>query len=102
ELYVGLSSDSFNMIKNKKSVLDYSNRKVVLESLKYVDYVFPEENWDQKSVDVRKYKIDSFVIGEDWRGKFDFLKEYCNVIYLPRTPSISTTMLKKKILHVAA
>lgn len=102
ELYVGLSSDSFNMIKNKKSVLDYSNRKVVLESLKYVDYVFPEENWDQKSVDVRKYKIDSFVIGEDWIGKFDFLKEYCNVIYLPRTPSISTTMLKKKILHVAA
>lgn len=102
ELYVGLSSDSFNMIKNKKSVLDYSNRKIVLESLKYVDYVFPEENWDQKSIDVRKYEIDTFVIGEDWKGKFDFLKEYCNVIYLPRTPSISTTMLKEKMLHVAA
>jgi len=102
ELYVGLSSDSFNMIKNKKSVLDYENRKIVLESLRYVNFVFPEENWEQKHTDVKKYGIDTFVIGDDWEGKFDFLRDYCNVLYLPRTPSISTSMLKEKILKIAS
>lgn len=96
ELYVGLSSDMFNLIKKKKSVLDFDNRKMVLESLKFVDFVFPEESWEQKIDDVIKYNIDTFVMGDDWAGKFDFLSQYCNVLYIPRTPNISTTMLKEK------
>lgn len=101
ELYVGLSSDSFNAIKNKESVLDFENRKAILESIRFVDFVFPENNWEQKVSDVLKYNIDIFVIGDDWQGHFDFLKDYCSVIYLPRTPSISTTMLKEKMIKVA-
>lgn len=101
ELYVGLSSDSFNSMKNKKSVLDYENRKSVLESLKFVDFVFPEEAWEQKQLDIKKYDIDTFVMGDDWEGEFDFLKEFCEVLYLSRTPNISTTMLKRKILQNA-
>lgn len=100
ELYVGLSSDMFNLSKNKKSVLDFENRKLILESIKFVDFVFPEENWEQKIEDVIKYDIDTFVMGDDWAGKFDFLAKYCNVLYMPRTPNISTTMLKKYLLKI--
>ena len=57
--------------------------------------VIPEEDWEQKILDVKKYKVDIFVMGDDWKGKFDFLKEFCEVIYLPRTKSISTTKLKQ-------
>lgn len=96
ELYVGLSTDSFNEIKNKRSVLDFENRYAVLKSLRFVDCVFPENNWEQKIPDVIKYEVDIFAIGDDWYGKFDFLKYYCDVVYLPRTPDISTTMLKEK------
>jgi len=94
ELYVGLSSDAFNKKKHKQSLLDFENRKRVLESICYVDFVFPEESWEQKRDDILKYKIDIFVMGDDWAGEFDFLKCYCDVIYFPRTPDISTTMLK--------
>ena len=66
----------------------------MLEAVRYVDLVIPEENWDQKKGDIKLYHIDNFVMGADWEGKFDFLKENCEVIYLARTPEISTTQIK--------
>jgi len=100
ELYVGLSSDSFNLVKHKQSLLDFNNRKIILEAIRYVDFVFAEENWEQKKEDIDKYAIDVFVMGDDWRGKFDFMKEYCDVVYFSRTPNISTTMLKKRKIEM--
>ena len=96
-LIVGLSSDEFNELKGKKSVMSYEERKEIIESIRYVDKVIKESNWEQKVDDIIKYNIDVFVIGDDWEGKFDFLKEYCEVVYLPRTKSISTTLLKEII-----
>ncbi|MCQ2801536.1 MAG: glycerol-3-phosphate cytidylyltransferase [archaeon] len=97
-LVVGLSSDEFNAIKGKKSYFSYAERKQMLEAIKYVDEVIPEDNWEQKRSDVHKYDIDVFVMGDDWVGKFDFLKEEgIEVVYLPRTPDISTTDIKRKI-----
>lgn len=94
-LIVGLSTDQFNKNqKNKVCVQPYLERKEILESLRYVDLVIPEESWAQKNEDIEKYSIDIFVIGDDWEGKFDFLKTKCKVLYLPRTPKISTTMRK--------
>lgn len=93
-LIVGLSSDEFNHIKNKKSYYTYEQRKTILEACRYVDLVIPENNWEQKIDDVQKYQADIFVMGDDWKGKFDFLKDYCDVIYLPRTPDVSTTQTK--------
>ncbi len=96
-LIVGLSTDNFNSIKGKKSYFSYEDRKILLESIRYVDLVIPEENWEQKIKDIINYKVDIFVMGDDWKGKFDFLKEYCEVVYLPRTPEISTTRIKKDL-----
>jgi glycerol-3-phosphate dehydrogenase (NAD(P)+) len=93
-LIVGISSDEFNKIKGKKSKLDYLKRKELLESIGYVDLVIPETHWEQKMEDVKNNEVDIFVMGDDWQGKFDFLKEHCEVIYLPRTPGISTTKIK--------
>ena len=69
----------------------------MLEALRAVDLVIPEENWEQKITDVQLYKADIFVMGDDWQGKFDFLKDYCEVVYLPRTPEISTTAIKQDL-----
>jgi len=96
-LIVALSTDEFNSIKNKKSYFNYKERKDFLASLKYVDEIIPEKNWEQKINDIKKYKIDIFVMGDDWKGKFDFLKKHCKVKYLQRTPEISTTMIKNNI-----
>jgi len=96
-LIVGLSTADFNLMKRKESFLPYDQRKVVLESLEYVDLVIPETSWEQKIGDVKKYSIDVFVMGNDWEGHYDFLKEYCEVIYLKRTENISTTQLKEVI-----
>lgn len=96
-LIVGLSSDGFNSLKGKKSYYSYEHRKIMLEAIRYVDEVIPENTWDQKTEDVKKYNIDVFVMGDDWKGKFDYLKEYCDVVYLPRTLDISTTMVKEKL-----
>lgn len=96
-LIVALSTDEFNNIKGKKSYHSYDTRKKILEAIKYVDLVIPEENWDQKINDVKKYNIDIFTMGDDWEGKFDFLKEFCEVVYLPRTKGISTTKIKKEL-----
>ena len=94
-LVVVLSTDEFNWnSKQKKCYFTYEQRKMVLESIRYVDLVVPEENWEQKVSDVQNYMIDTFVMGSDWKGKFDFLKDYCEVVYLPRTEGISTTQIK--------
>lgn len=95
ELIVGLSTDSFNEIKGKKCKFPYAKRKEFLESLSYVDKVIPENEWEQKIQDVNDHEVDVFVMGEDWSGKFDFLKEFCEVHYFPRTKGISTTQIKK-------
>ena len=97
-LVVALSTDEFNGIKGKKSFFSYEQRKVLLEAIRYVDLVIPENDWEQKKSDVHEYHIDIFVIGEDWKGKFDFLEnEGVEVVYLPRTPEISTTQIKNKL-----
>jgi len=97
-LVVGLSSDQFNQSKHKSSLLTYENRRAVLESIRWVDEVFPETGWDQKVDDIKRYAADIFVMGHDWEGKFDFLSEYCQVCYLPRTEDISTTEIKQSLL----
>lgn len=93
-LTVGLSTDEFNAGKNKKAYHSFENRKFILESIRFVDKVIPENTWDQKVKDVIDNDIDIFVMGDDWEGKFDFLKDHCEVIYLPRTIGISTTKIK--------
>lgn len=97
-LIVAVSTDEFNLNKkNKKCYFSYEERKRLVEAIRYVDLVIPEEDWEQKISDVKEFKIDTFVIGDDWEGKFDFLKEYCDVVYIPRTPEISTTQIKKDL-----
>ncbi|SCK04693.1 Glycerol-3-phosphate cytidylyltransferase [uncultured Clostridium sp.] len=96
-LVVAISSDEFNKLKNKKSYFSYEERKLMVESIRYVDEVIPENTWEQKIEDVKEHNIDVFVMGDDWEGKFDFLKEYCEVIYLPRTEGISTTQIKQEL-----
>ena len=97
-LIVGLSTDEFNLQKDKISYFDYQQRKILLESIRYVDLVIPEISWEQKRDDVKKYYADIFVIGDDWEGKFDFLKdEGVEVVYLPRTEEISTTQIKEDL-----
>ena len=94
-LVVALSSDDFNRIKHKQAHFSYEERKLILEAIRYVDLVIPETCWEQKKTDVFEYHIDTFVIGDDWQGKFDFLREQgVEVVYLPRTPEISTTQIK--------
>lgn len=96
-LIVALSTDEFNKKeKNKICYFSYEQRKMLLEAIRYVDLVIPEENWEQKKSDVNEYHIDTFVIGDDWKGHFDFLKdEGVDVVYLERTPEISTTKIKE-------
>ena len=97
-LIVCLSTDEFNKnSKNKECYFSYEIRKQLLESIRYVDLVIPENNWNQKIDDIKEFGIDTFVMGDDWKGKFDFLKDYCEVIYLPRTKEISTTKIKKDL-----
>ncbi len=97
-LIVAISTDEFNWnMKNKKCYFSYEERKRLVEAIRYVDLVIPEESWEQKISDVKEFKVDTFVIGDDWEGKFDFLKDYCEGVYLPRTPEISTTQIKKDL-----
>ena len=94
-LMVALSSDEFNAGKGKQSYFSYEERKVMLEAIRYVDLVVPEPTWGQKTEDIAKYGIDVFVMGDDWNGEFDDqLKGLCEVVYLPRTPEVSTTRIK--------
>jgi glycerol-3-phosphate cytidylyltransferase len=94
-LVVGLSTDEFNANEKSKNVyFGFAERQMMLEAIRYVDLVIPESTWEQKIDDVRNFHIDIFVMGDDWKGQFDFLKEYCEVIYLPKTPIISSTMIR--------
>jgi glycerol-3-phosphate cytidylyltransferase len=93
-LCVGVSSDEFNKTKGKNTILPYSERSRLVNSIKYVDHVFMEENWEQKEHDIIKYNIDIFGMGDDWIGKFDYLNGKVKVIYLPRTPNISSSIIK--------
>ncbi|SDB49628.1 Glycerol-3-phosphate cytidylyltransferase [Ruminococcaceae bacterium FB2012] len=97
-LIVALSTDEFNWNeKHKKCYFSFEERKSLLEAIRYVDLVIPEENWEQKKSDIKEFKVDTFVMGDDWEGKFDELKELCEVVYLPRTPEISTTQIKSDL-----
>lgn len=98
-LVVAVSTDEFNAIKNKKAYHDYATRKKMLEAVRYVDLVIPEKNWGQKRDDVKKYEIDTVVMGSDWEGNenFEKLKDLCEVVYLPRTDNISTTKIKNDL-----
>ncbi len=94
-LIVALSTDEFNWnSKQKKCYFNYEKRKMLIEAIRYVDLVIPESSWDQKIADIKLYHINKFVMGNDWEGEFDFLKDHCEVVYLERTPEISTTQIK--------
>ena len=95
KLIVGLSTDEFNLVKGKECEIPFERRKEYLESLQYVDLVIPEKVWDQKKEDILNNNVDLLVMGDDWDGNFDYLKEFCEVIYLPRTRGISTTAIKE-------
>ena len=98
-LIVALSTDDFNNLqKHKRCYFSYEERRMLLEAIRYVDLVIPEESWEQKREDMRLYRVDTFVMGDDWVGKFDFLREEgVEVVYLPRTPEISTTQIKQDL-----
>jgi len=96
-LIVAISSDEFNELKGKKAYYSFEQRKLILEAIRYVDEVIPEHTWEQKVQDVKEHNVDVFVMGDDWEGKFDFLKEDCEVVYLPRTVGISTTKIKQDL-----
>ncbi|MCQ4607488.1 MULTISPECIES: glycerol-3-phosphate cytidylyltransferase [Corynebacterium] len=97
-LIVALSTDEFNKLKGKHSYFSYERRRRMLEAIRYVDLVVPEQTWGQKARDVENLKVDVFVMGDDWSGKFDAeLEGKCEVIYLPRTPDISTTQIKREL-----
>ncbi len=101
KLIVAVSTDRFNEKKGKKTIIPYKQRVEIIKSIKYVDKVIPEKSWDQKVNDVTKHDVTIFAIGKDWEGKFDFLKEYCEVIYLERTQGISSTKLKKTLHNLS-
>lgn len=98
-LIVALSTDEFNELKGKKAYHNYETRKLMLEAIRYVDLVIPEENWEQKINDVKEYKVDVVVMGSDWAGsdRFNYLTDYCEVVYLDRTEGISTTKIKEEL-----
>jgi|SRR5690554_3837157 len=93
-LIIGVSTDEFNAQKGKKCIIPFEQRKEIVENIKGVDLVIPENDWEQKITDIKNLNVDLFVMGSDWEGKFDYLTEYCEVQYLPRTKGISTTELK--------
>lgn len=99
-LIVAVSTDEFNRLKGKTSVYSYEERSQIVAALACVDQVIPEHTWEQKQQDIQTYQVDVFGIGEDWRGKFDHLSAFCNVVYLERTPSISTTAVKRALSNL--
>jgi len=94
ELIVAVSTDEFNALKGKKTLIPYEQRSEIVRNIKCVSKVIAEESWEQKVEDIKHYDVDIFAMGDDWEGKFDFLKPQCEVVYLPRTEDVSTTELK--------
>ena len=103
-LVVAVSSEAFNRLKGKETYHNYDTRKMMLEAVRYVDLVIPEEHWEQKVSDVETYHIDEVVMGSDWTGdeRFELLREHCDVVYLPRTEGISTTKIKDDLSELKA
>ncbi len=98
-LLVAISTDEFNWNSKKKvCVQPYEERSIIVSALKVVDEVIPEYSWEQKIDDIKKHRVDVFVMGNDWEGEFDFLKKYCRVVYLDRTPGVSSSERKKIIM----
>lgn len=100
-LIVAVSSDEFNEIKGKKTVIPHADRVAIVQALRCVDMVIREESWEQKEADIKRYNVDTFVIGEDWKGKFDHLNTICEVVYLSRTEGVSTSTLKQSMALLA-
>jgi glycerol-3-phosphate cytidylyltransferase len=96
-LVVGVSTDEFNAVKGKKTVVSFEHRVAIVEAIRQVDAVFPEDNWEQKRADIVREKADIFAMGDDWVGKFDDLRDLCQVVYLPRTRDVSTTEIKQLV-----
>jgi glycerol-3-phosphate cytidylyltransferase len=96
-LTVALSTEEFNAGKGKKCFYPFEERALILRAIRYVDNVIPEITWDQKIRDVQEHDIDIFVMGDDWEGKFDFLSNHCQVVYLPRTPGVSSSWVKQEL-----
>ncbi|MHB2148722.1 glycerol-3-phosphate cytidylyltransferase [Calditrichota bacterium LG25] len=96
-LIVGVSTDAFNAIKGKKTIIPYEQRAEIVQSIRYVDRVIPEDSWEQKTRDIEKYAVDVLVMGADWQGKFDDLQNICEVVYLPRTQGVSSSQLKNSL-----
>jgi glycerol-3-phosphate cytidylyltransferase len=101
-LVVGVSTDTFTAEKGKKTIMRYEERAAIVASIRYVDHVFPETAWQQKLTDVQSHRATTFAIGDDWKGKFDFLQLHCDVVYLPRTEGVSTSDLKRLIADLCA
>jgi glycerol-3-phosphate cytidylyltransferase len=99
KLIVGVSTDEFNEVKGKKTLIPYEHRAEIVSNIKCVDLVIPETHWGQKTKDVVSYNVNLFVIGDDWKGEFDILREHCDVRYLSRTADISTTKLKNSLTN---
>lgn len=98
-LIVAISTNEFNESKGKSCYFTFEERKKLVEAIRYVDLVIPEYCWEQKIHDIQEYKVNKFIIGDDWEGEFDYLNEYCEVVYLNRTPEISTTKIKIDLLN---
>jgi glycerol-3-phosphate cytidylyltransferase len=99
KLIVGISTEEFNGLKGKKTLIPYDQRAEIVSNIKCVDLVIPESSWDQKRSDIKGYNVDVFAMGDDWNGKFDDLKQLCEVVYLKRTENVSTTSLKKSLTN---
>jgi glycerol-3-phosphate cytidylyltransferase len=96
-LIVALSTDEFNGKKGKNAYHNFEQRKLMLEAVRYVDLVIPEETWEQKTDDILKYQADIFLMGDDWEDRFPELQAVCEVVYVARTPGISTTFIKQTL-----
>jgi glycerol-3-phosphate cytidylyltransferase len=96
-LVVGVSTDEFNHIKGKKTVVPFADRLEIVQSLKCVDLAIPETSWEQKVGDIRQHEVTIFGMGSDWEGRFDELSSHCQVVYLPRTEGISSTHIRKTL-----
>lgn len=96
-LIVGVSTDEFNSLKNKQTIIPFEDRIEIVKNIGFVDLAIPETSWEQKTNDIKKYNASIFGMGGDWEGKFDYLRDYCEVHYLPRTEGISSTHLKSTL-----
>jgi glycerol-3-phosphate cytidylyltransferase len=97
QLIVGVSTDEFNHIKGKKTVVPFADRVEIVQALRCVDLVIPEKSWDQKVRDIKEHRVSIFGMGSDWDGRFDELRSHCEVVYLPRTEGISSTHIRKTL-----